>query len=366
MPVRFDLAQPCDDAALRRLMAEIPMGRRMRISFRREPDFFIGSGVQGGFCQVVVGRNGAGEIIGFGTRAVRPAFINGRVEPAGYLGDLRLLPEYRGGTLVARGYRYFRRLHQDGRARLYFTVIFEDNRNALGTIATGRAGLPAYHDLGGLVTPALWLRKRLRPAPGDGCRIARAGEITPEIIECLNRNARRFQFAPVHCPADLSDSASRLRRAGRLELYVALRGGRVAGVMGLWDQRAFKQTVVMGYDPLLRCLRPLLRLGAALWSAPPLPTPGTPVNACYACFRAVDGDDLEVARALLRRLYDDAAAKGFDYLYTGFHQDDPLLPILDGYSRVAFTGRLFCVCPDDDQAVRELDGRVPYIELAML
>ena len=35
--------------------------------------------------------------------------------------------------------------HQDRKTRLYYTVIFNGNEAALGTIAQGRAGLPHYH-----------------------------------------------------------------------------------------------------------------------------------------------------------------------------------------------------------------------------
>ena len=56
----------------------------------------------------------------------------------------RLLPAYRGRTLVARGYRLLRELHRDGRTDLYYTVIAAENTPALRTLAAGRAGLPAY------------------------------------------------------------------------------------------------------------------------------------------------------------------------------------------------------------------------------
>ncbi len=94
-----------------------------------------------------------------GTRSVSPAFVNGRPALLGYLADLRLDERYRGGTLIARGYRFLRHLHEDHRARLYTTMIFSGNHAALTTIASGRAGLPQYHDMGLVHSPGINIRR---------------------------------------------------------------------------------------------------------------------------------------------------------------------------------------------------------------
>ena len=48
----------------------------------------------------------------------------------------------------------------------------------------------------------------------------------------------------------------RLRDFKVQDFYLALCGGRVAGVVGKWDQSAYKQTVVTRYRGRLRvCLR---------------------------------------------------------------------------------------------------------------
>src|SRR5207237_150176 len=104
-------------------------------------------------CAVRVGRGASeaylgrcralGEAVGVGSRSITRVFVNGRPRDVGYLGDLRLLPAYRGRTVLARGYRLLRDLHADGRTDLYFTVIAADNAPALSTIAAGRAGLPS-------------------------------------------------------------------------------------------------------------------------------------------------------------------------------------------------------------------------------
>jgi hypothetical protein len=372
---RFVLEHASDahDADLRRLMAENEMEGEIVLSFRREPSYFHASRVQGAFYQVEAARDTrSGEIIGVGTRAVRLGFLNGERENVGYLADLRLDARYRGGLLVARAYRHLARLHQDGRARLYFTVIAEGNRQALQTIAAGRAGLPPYRDLGRLLSPAVNLLRRKPPLDGK-VEVVRGSEaLLPEIVACLNRNLRRRQFAPCYTLDQFHRSAppgeqSELRDFHVEQFYVAVRNGQVIGVVGKWDQSAYKQTVVTRYRGKLRLLRPLYNIAAALIGCARYPEPGMPLRSFYASFIAVDQDDVGVFRALLRRLYNDHVGSRYAYFLIGLHERDPLAAALADYSVTPFAGRLFAVhFADGDEPFCRLDNRIPYVELAAL
>ena len=362
---QLDLATPADDPALRALFRENPMGTTMRVAFEREPDFFHAAQVQGEFVQVGVAREGV-RVVGVGTRAVSAAFVNGAPQSLGYLGDLRAAAHVRGGTLVARGYRLLRAWHADARTRLYTTVIFADNTTALRTIAAGRAGLPTYRDCGELLCPGVNLRGRL-PDIACGCEIARGDSAAlPEIIECLHRSNRRRHFAPVH-RAEFFAPGGRWRDFRVEDFYVARRAGRIVGVLGRWDQRGFKQTRVTGYGGALHWLRPLANAAAPLFGTPRLPRPGAKLPFFHACFAAVDDDNPDVFRALLRRLYNDATGSQFAWFIIGFHARDPLAAALRDYTLTPFRARLFCVVfPEDEPAFRELDDRLPHLEPALL
>jgi hypothetical protein len=366
MRVVFEPAGAEDDGALRRLLAENPMAGEVTLAFEREPSYFLASGVQAPFHQVVVGRDaGSGALVGVGTRAVRPGFVNGAEAPVGYLADLRLDPRYRGGTVIARAYRHLAELHRDGRARLYFTVIMERNRLALDTIASGRGGLPPYRDLGRILSPAVNLRRARPPIAWDGAVERGSPERLGEIVACLRRNHARRQLAPAYAAADFGSPW--LRGLGVEDLYLACRGGQVVGVLAAWDQGAFKQTVVRGYARRLALVRPLYNLGARFFGYPRYPPPGAPLRSFYASLVAVDGDDLLVFRALLRALYNDHLGGAYHYFVIGLHERDPLAPALQDYTLTPFAGRLFVVHFEDGEADwRALDRRVPYVELAML
>ena len=110
--LNYALATHEDDAALRARMAEDWLHGDITVSFRREPCFFYGSGVQGKQAQVIkCVDSDTNKLIGLGSRLVNDAFINGKKQRIGYLADLRTHPDYRGGTALVRGYRYLRKLH---------------------------------------------------------------------------------------------------------------------------------------------------------------------------------------------------------------------------------------------------------------
>ena len=362
---RFEigLANEADDDQLRGLLRRSPIPGSISVTFEREPSFFDSCRVRGDFFQVGVGRDRrTGNVIGLGTRSVSHAFVNGRPMPLGYLADLRLDEEYRGGTLIARGYRFLRHLHKDHRARLYTTMIFSGNHAALTTIASGRAGLPQYYDMGVVHSPGINIR-RSKPPINAGCDVLRGSEdLLPEIVECLNRNNSRRQFAPVHTVAMFKTQWRDFRVT---DFYVAVRGSRVIGVLGCWDQSSFKQTRVAGYGPRLRCLVPLANILRPITGAPLFPKPGQEVSYFYISFIAVDEDDVQIFRALLRGAYNDAVGSRYLYAILALHERDSLLPALRDYSLTPFSGRLFCVTFEDGEDLfRSLDRRVPYLEAA--
>jgi hypothetical protein len=370
-PVRtrfaITLAERVDDSELRALLRENPMNGSMQVTFEREPDFFAACAIRGNFCQVGVGRDvKSGRIVGLGTRSVTDAFVNGRPVPFGWLSDLRLQPAYRGGTLVARGYRFLRELHGDGRVELYGTVIFQDNQTALRTVAATRAGLPAYHDLGVIHCPGINLRRR-KPAIAGDCDIVRGRpELLPKIVDCLNRNNARKQFAPVH-DVESFIHGNLWKDFQPSDFFVALRNDHVIGVVGRWDQSSFKQTRVISYSKRLRWTVPAANAVETLLGAPSFPEPGQYVPFFYVSFIAIDQDDAGVFRALLRQVYNDSVGSSFRYAMVGLHERDPLLAVMKDYSLTPFAGRLFCVCfADGEHAYRALDGRLPYVEAATL
>ncbi|TBR21636.1 hypothetical protein EPO15_09755 [bacterium] len=368
--VRFELAGPADDPGLRALLRAMPMGTGIRVTFEREPSYFSAARLQGEV-QVPVARDPAGRVLGMGLRAFSPAWRGGAAAEAGYLADLRLLPEHRGGTLLARGYRFLRELHADRRAAVYATMLVADNAVALSTIAAGRAGLPLYRDLGRYLSPSILLGARPTAPRLPGVGVERGSlKRLPDIVAALNAFGREREFAPVHAEADFLPGG-RWPGLRPEDFFLAVRGGRVVGTLARWDQGSFRQTRVHGYSPALeaarRLARPFARLPAParLRLAARLPVPGALVPHLYAAFPSAEAP--AVLRLLIDALRADAAGGPHLYAVLGLSERDPLASALSGVPQVPFAGRLFAVHFSDGRAEADaLAGRIPYLEAGAL
>ncbi len=348
--VRFEPAKESDDGELRALLHKTPMGGSISVAFLREPEYFSATRIQGAFTQVFIAKAG-GKIIGAATRAVRPIFLNGKIIDGGYLSDLRILPEFRRGMTLARGYRYLRNLHSDGRTSIYTTVIVEDNEPALRTVAANRADLPTYTDQGRIVTPMISLKKKLPEIPAD-VRSATCEDL-PAIVAKLNET--KMQFQPAYVEKDFIDG--RFQNLQVSDFRLLFREGKLAGVMAVWDQRPFRQTVVKNYSGLVGTLRPLVNL----FRKPSLPAKDEPLRFFYIAFSATD--TIEDYRALLRSIYNQSIDGPHTHMIAGLHERDPRLPVLRNYPQTHFAGRLFSVTFDEPV---KIDDRIPYVEAALL
>src|SRR4030042_5431824 len=93
-------------------------------------------------------------------------------------------------------------------------------------------------------------------------------------------------------------------------MFIAQRAGFIAGVMGAWDQAAYKQDIVEAYGPTLRRMRPFYDLGARLLGFAPLTPPGQAIPLAFAVCVCIASDDLQVLQALLSACAQAARRRG--------------------------------------------------------
>ncbi|HET8772786.1 MAG TPA: GNAT family N-acetyltransferase [Thermoanaerobaculia bacterium] len=306
--IALALATQDDDAGIRRLLASTPMPGRIRVRFEREPSYFAGCAPD---TQVLVARDG-GRVVGVACRTIRKLYVDGVAEDVGYLGQLRVDPAYRGQLLTARGYRVMRELHGDGRARGYYTTIVDGNAQAEGVLVRRSRGvMPRYRFVEKLYTLAIRSAGR-RPAgpPAAG-------------------RSRRAAGGPAAGPAALPNLFPAYEPQGEL---VTVPGGSAAIV----DQRAYKQTVIDGYDRAMSFARPFYNLVGRIR----LPRPNTALNHAYVThFRAED--PYALIRAVLER------GRRYDHLLFGFTESDPHLHAARAFRPVEYTSSIYTVAFDD-------------------
>ena len=366
----FEVATPADDAALRAFLRECYMEGAIHLSFRREPSFFVAERVGARSSQAIVVRDThTRQVVGLGSRSIRRVYVNGEARDIGYLGGLRSHPSVRGRTLLARGYRFLKELHQDGQAPYYLTTIMEDNENARRILESGRGGLPTYRYIGRLATfvVPLGLRKG-----GPGSRDVLVTQASPDVLKdtvaFINRHNRARQFAPHYEEEDFQDSGV-LPGMTVDNVYVAWQGENIVGVVGVWDQRRFKQTVVMGYEGALRWLRPVVNIVTRVKGFGPLPKPGSPIDFFYVGFVAIDPPNSAVLSSLLDHVSCEAPVEGCSHFLIGLSADDPMQEVLHKYHPRTLFSRIYIVHwedEDDGACVCAPGQRMCHLEIATL
>jgi hypothetical protein len=365
----FELATPADDEAILRLLRENPVPGSVSVRYERSPSYFHGCDVMGDCHQTLVARHlPSGDIAALAGRSLRRLFINGREETVGYLGQLRVDRRFRSRWLVSGGFRFLRELHEDRRTRGYLTTIIEGNREAEGVLVSrARRHFPTYRPLGRIHTLALHVRSCAASAM-DGCQVRRGDETDmDDIVAFLNRHGARRQFFPVCSVADFAPETPRTRGFRPEDFRLALRNGRIAGVMGLWDQSSFKQSVVNDYSGFLRRGRTLYNIYSRLRGFRPLPRPGEALSMGYAAFTCIADNDPRVFDLLLRQVLQSAHERGTAFLMLGLAEGDPFLKAARRYPHIAYYSRLYTVGWDDGNEFHDrLDSRISHVEPATL
>jgi radical SAM superfamily enzyme YgiQ (UPF0313 family) len=366
--ITFRLGARSDDAAIRSLLKRNPMPGAMSISFGCEPSFFDAIEVEGADPQVIVGERG-GRIRGMGMIATRHVYINGTPSTAGYLANLRIDPDARHATGLARGYRFLRKLHQKSpRGPFALTTIMEDNTLARSLLTSRRAGLPVYREIGRYHTLAFPLFRRHFQAPRDGCRIVRGDEVGAEALaRCLAAYGKEKQFYPVYAAGDLAAGGGILRGLSLRDFLVALKGDQPVGIMGCWDQSAFRQRIVSDYSGILAWLRPLIHAGLRAAGSPGFPEKGESVKSLMATAIAIQDNRPDVFQQLLQRMLQERGGKTWGFLLLGLARGDALLDTARKHFHFSIRSRIYAVdWGDGEAAIQALDSRVPYLELGSL
>lgn len=360
----FALAGKAEDDALCTLLRHISMPGNITLAFLREPSFFLAEQAGSVTSQVIVCKDRQKDrAVGMGSRSMRDVYIDGKPTRVGYLSMLRGLPEVRGNIAFARGYRYLQSLHADGAVPYYFTTILDDNTTAKTLLTSGRAGLPVYKPLARLITYLLPLRRNRLGKRGSSAVSRIDQQQLPEAVAFLQAWNSQYQFAPVYTREDMLGQTSLLPCFSWENFYVHQEHGKVSGTLGVWDQQAFKQTVVTAYSRKMELIRPLYNLFASITGNPGLPQTGAEIKVLYAAF--LSGSE-NVFATLLNQVCRDWSGKSYDYLSVGFCEGNALSSVAARYATQQLSSTVYIVYWQDTNVSLPATSRSVHCEIATL
>ncbi|MCB1044669.1 MAG: hypothetical protein KDC35_17130 [Acidobacteria bacterium] len=307
---QVESANADDNAAICALQSDKAMKGRISLALERRPSFFDALSVEGVRNSVFVAKNERHEVIGMCCRSVRPVWVDGEVCALGYLGSLRVHGCLKGRIKpLAAGFRACRDDHQAQELPYDITSILSDNREARRLLERNLSHLPKYRAVAPFKTFVMTTGK-------SRCKGAKLQpEELPRFISFINQTNRRFDFAPAW---QESDFGSHLLKGVDAESCTMIEDGGVPVATGaVWDQRAFKQTTVTGYAPLVARFRGFINLGLTVAGKPTLPSAGRQLNLGYVSLLAVQDENEDVFMEMISRLKAIARRKGLQYLVLG-------------------------------------------------
>ncbi|MDX8390918.1 MAG: hypothetical protein R8M38_10570, partial [Mariprofundaceae bacterium] len=223
-----------------------------------------------------------------------------------------------------------------------------ENATARRLLEAGLPGMPHYepcNEIATLVLP-VFQGKRL-----NLWRNATEADI-PGMVDFHNREAAKFQFAPVLSEAWINHIG--------LEHFLIYGKNTIQACVAIWDQSAFKQVVARGYRPLMRAVRPIYNLYATLAHRIRLPITGNPMSQCFLAFAAFSGHALESGVDLVRDILSQCTTEA---AVIGLNDVHPLLEELKTLKPLVYRTHLYTVSYADKPLI---DGRAAQPEIALL
>jgi len=351
----FEIATDSDQAEILYLF-RLPMTGDISLALERDPDYFAVARVQNLHPEVYVGRDReAKRITGIFSVGKRPVFVNRERIEIPYFCDLRIHPDYRSGSLLARGYQFAsNEILKNGYAQ---TIIVSDNEKAMTALLGGRAGLPLYYQFGDYRTFAIPRNQKLKSK--TSIRRAEQGDL-PAIVNFLNIEGKKKQFFPDY---GLDWNTPYFKDARIDDLFLAIERSEIVGTVGVWNQKSFKRTRLAGYSRRMNVIRPLYNVLAALRRGIRLPSPSEVLNYSFLYAVAIRENDPSVLADLLSSIL--CSNFGCEYFLLGLDAADPLIRSLRGFRFRVFRAQHFLVSRDRDPRP-DLEKSPFYLEAARI
>lgn len=369
--LQYRIAAPEHEQQLRRAMRENSIPGWIRLSYEREPNYFLATSVEGDQHDTVIGIDlDTRQIMGIGSRSLQQRYVNGNVQTIGYLGQLRVSKNYRNKLRALKyGFDFCRQhLHSDQLSPYYLTSIISDNERAKRLLTTDLAGYPSYRHFDDLTTMAIPCRRYRGTAIANGVTIERGqiGQID-DIVACLNRQNEKFQFASNWSRSSLL-SQQRCRGLSPEDFFVAIKNDRIIACLAVWDQSAYKQVMVRDYASWIKHSRPIINVASRLFGYPALPAVDHPVTQVYISHLAVENNNIDIMIALIKKALNHAHEKGCSLLLLGLSQRHPCVKDLQKtFKHIAYTSSIYLVHWNDTQVdLKNLSKRCLHLDIAVL
>ena len=366
MAITIRYGSEADNAKIQDLVAKITMPGPAQLCFQRAPDFFVGARVIGDeFVLTVADDDERPEALaGLTVISGRDLYISGKPRRVYYSGDTRVDPFYRRRG-IASGLFLEQKKHRSG-TDLLQGIVLKDNTAALDAAARTADGVLFKYWISHTIETSFIFVRKLAPRVPAGVTLRNAQISDVGAMQAfLDREAPRRNGYPVYDLQKLVSEDPYYAGLRITDYVLALRDGKIIGLLAGWNQKAYKQTRVMGFKPAaLGVLRPLVNLYFKAVGGFQLPPVGGMLNYLTIYNIAIAQDDPLVLQALIDWVMGHQG-RDYDALAIGITHGDPLVAVPRSYKRQRLISSHFWLSYGEDPR-GGIDERPLYVELGRL
>lgn len=365
MAITVRQGSPADNAKMQDLITKITMPGVAQMCFQRAPDFFVGAKVIGEeFVLTVADDDERPDVLaGLTVISGRDLYISGKKRRVYYSGDTRVDPFYRRRGIASN--LFIEQKKYRSTEDLLQGIVLKENTAPLDAAANAADGVLFRYWISHAIETSFIFTRKITPRIPSGVqmRAATASDV-PAMQAFFDREAPRRNGYPVYDFEKLLAGDPYYAGLGIGDFVLATRNGQIIGMVAGWNQKAYKQTRIVGFKPIVKVLRPLYNLYVGIVGGFKLPPVGGVLNYLTLSNILVAHDDTAVLQGLIDHVMANQGQK-FDALATAFTAGDPLESVPRGYKRQKLFSSHFWLSYGDDPRPG-IDDRPLYVELGRL
>jgi hypothetical protein len=357
--------QEKDDEGIRHLLSAPQPSALLSLGFERSPSYLQAATVSHARPDILVAEHkDSSDIVAVVNLGQRPVYVNGECRDVRYAGDLRVAAAHQGGRLLVYLSRKMREILGD--EGWYQTIILNENARSRAALAQGgRAGMPFYATQENVETFTVTGMKKQVVSAAYAVRRAEESDI-PTMNRFVQRMARYYQFLPAYDFHGVQQGSPYFCGLTLADFMLVERHGELCALGAVWNQKAFKQTRVVSYQPWVRLLRPVYNLWTRLMGGLHLPTQGDLLDYRVLHSPLSVPDDTEAFSILLQALWGRCRDEGGRALSFSLAATDPRRTVLNGFRHFSMAGTHY-LASFSTSSLPELDASlVPYFECGRL
>jgi len=357
------LATSADNQAILGLIGQPQPSNGVNFAFERLPDYFTSALISHQQPHtLVVERRDNKEVVAMVNMGFREVFVDGQPQQIRYGSDLRIAPEYQGTRVLIYINRAVRDCVQD---TWYQSVILDENDKSRGALEGGRAGLPLFKPMGSILTHTITGVKQSLVHP------TRLQTAIVDDIEAMNQfveqMAAHYQFLPKYDFKQLLSSEGYFKGLA-VEDFLLLKNEQqqLRGLVGVWNQKSFKQTRVVDYSRGIALFRPLYNVWSLLSGGFILPAKGDTFDYLALHSPLTHPQDTEAFRQLVHGAWQQVRQLGKRAMTLTLADSDPRLAVLSDFRSIPLKAYQYTAA-FKEQFLPVLDQqRIPYFESGRL